>query len=652
MKIRTKLTWNNLVLAGLILLAGGTGVVIQNGMSNTMQFLTGPAWQTAEGAATAETAIEQQMLALEHLIAGNDPTSSRQRIDSAETAAEKAIAKVRSAAIVSPDLLRELDTTQQQFRSSLAKVIEAHTAVETARVALHDHTEKFNALSTVIEEAGDGAVEVLEKDPERAMAWGHGLEEMWKAADGGMENRIALLAQYLALSDMEAGRDPKGAGLRIQQALEEQRESSARMLSTKTFEVPAPAEFGTGSLHDIYQREFDRHATLITAYANALATYPPLSLAYSTLASKMLELSNRVQDDANRRVEGLIASSTAANTSSRTWMIASLLLACGAAVVLGQLFARSLGTRLGQLRTRMEQIAVGDGDLRQRLAMTGNDEIAATAHSCDQFLERMDQTIGTLHGLSHHLDLASSDMRTSASGLSTEASSQAAALEEIAATMEEILAISGSSARNASSAGDHSQGATQAARDGATQTQLLTKAVVEIRQSSMEVAQVIKVINDIAFQTNLLALNAAVEAARAGESGKGFAVVAEEVRNLAQRSAKAAQDTAGLIQVASERSERGVDLAQQVDQSLQKIVDAYAKVETVLSDITTASSEQETGVRQVNQALSQVDRTTQRNASTAEEVASTADATAAQVQDLRNLVARFRTSAATGANAG
>jgi methyl-accepting chemotaxis protein len=652
MNIRTKLTWNNLVLAGLILLAGGTGVVIQDGMSSTLQFLTGPAWRTAEGAATAQAAVEHQILALEHLISGTDAAINKAKIDEAGTEADQALRAVREAAIVAPALLQQLDGTHQQFRASLDKVIAAHSAVETARAALHEHTAKFNALSTVLEETGDGAVEVLEKDPERSMAWGHGLEDLWKAADGGMENRIALLAQYLALSDLEAGRDPQNARIRIQQALQEQRESSERMLSTKTFEVQAPAEFGTGTLHDLYQLEFERHANLIAAYADSLTTYPALRLAYSTLATQMLDLANQVQDDANRRVTEVIASSAESTASNRTWMIASLLLACGAAVVFGQLFARSLGRRLGQLRHRMEQIATGDGDLRHRLSMTGDDELAATAHSCDQFLERMDQTIGTLHGLSHRLDAASTDMRNSASGLSNEASSQAAALEEIAATMEQILAISGSSAQNATAAGTHSQDATQAARQGATQTQQLTKAVTEIRQSSIEVAQVIKVINDIAFQTNLLALNAAVEAARAGESGKGFAVVAEEVRNLAQRSAKAAQDTAGLIQAASERSERGAELAQQVDHSLQQIVGAYAKVETVLADITTASCEQETGVRQVNQALSQVDQTTQRNASTAEEVASTADATAAQVQELRTLVGRFRTTAAASANAG
>ena len=652
MKIRTRILTNNLALAGLLLLAGGAGVVTQREMAGTIDYLSGPAWQTTAAAASAQTAIGEQLLAVERLMTGSDVAGNRSRIEAAQARTEAALRTVQSTAIVDHELLTDLAEAEDEFRSSLAKVIASYDTTVRHQQALQAHTDRFDRLSTIMEETGDGAVEVLEKEPEKALAWAHGLQQVWMAADGGMENRIALLAQYLALGDLTAGRNPPAAQERIRSALQEQRDSSARMLATPTFEVPAPAEFGTGTLAAIYRHEFDQHERLMLAYAEALVAYPAQRDVYQAAANRLLTMAADLGQRASDTMAAAMAAATTTSESRRTLLLVGVLLAGGLAIGYGLLFARSLGTRLGALRHRMQEIAAGDGDLRQRLAMHGDDEVAETARWCDQFLATMDQSMGQMGSVSQQLETAAQDLRRSASGLSMEASSRAAALQQIAATMQEIHAIAGSSAQHATAAGGHSQAATTAAKQGTERTTQLTQAVAQIRQSSAEVAQVIKVIDDIAFQTNLLALNAAVEAARAGESGKGFAVVAEEVRNLAQRSAKAAKDTHQLIQAATERSERGAELATEVDQALQGIVGSYAKVEHAMADIGTASHEQETGIGQINQALSQVDQATQRNASTAEAVAGTTDATAQQVHHLREVVGRFRVSATTSPNVG
>ena len=240
---------------------------------------------------------------------------------------------------------------------------------------------------------------------------------------------------------------------------------------------------------------------------------------------------------------------------------------------------------------------------------------------------------------------SSKQITDAATSLSQGATEQAASLEEVSASLRQASAQITNNAENAVEANQLAKNASKLAAAGRDSMQKLEGAMQEITENSKLTRNVIKTIDDIAFQTNLLALNAAVEAARAGIHGKGFAVVAEEVRNLAARSAKAAQETAELIDNSNDKISSGAELSAKTANALGEIVEESAKVEGLISEIAMASQEQSEGIIQINLGLEQIDKVTQQNTSTSEETASAATELNQHINVLSDIVrSKNRTS--------
>jgi methyl-accepting chemotaxis protein len=236
---------------------------------------------------------------------------------------------------------------------------------------------------------------------------------------------------------------------------------------------------------------------------------------------------------------------------------------------------------------------------------------------------------------------ASEQVANASQSLAEGASEQASSLEETASSLEQMASATKQNADNARQANVLASETKEAADKGAAAMETMARAIRDMKKSSDETAKIIKIIDEIAFQTNLLALNAAVEAARAGEAGKGFAVVAEEVRNLAQRSAAAADSTGALIEDSRKNADNGVRATDEFIVILGEITQSIKKVSTLISGVTVASEEQSQGINHVNNAIAQMDQVTQQTASNAEESSSASEQLAAEAQQMQHIVSEL-----------
>ena len=310
------------------------------------------------------------------------------------------------------------------------------------------------------------------------------------------------------------------------------------------------------------------------------------------------------------------------------------------AVIAGILLVRSIRAPLLQAVQAADRVA--NGDLSGAIHVERQDETGQLLNALERMQNSLVQTVRSVRQNAEGVASASSQIASGNADLSSRTEEQASALEETAASMEQLGSTVRQNADNARAANQMAVNASQVAAQGGAVVAEVVETMKGINNSSHQIADIISVIDSIAFQTNILALNAAVEAARAGEQGRGFAVVAGEVRTLAQRSAEAAKEIKGLITTSVQRVEQGTQLVDKAGTTMADIVSAIRRVTDLMAEISAASQEQSQGVAQVGEAVTQMDQTTQQNAALVEESAAAAGSLRKQAQDLVQAVAVFQ----------
>ncbi|WP_310462724.1 methyl-accepting chemotaxis protein [Sphaerotilus sp.] len=329
------------------------------------------------------------------------------------------------------------------------------------------------------------------------------------------------------------------------------------------------------------------------------------------------------------------------NSRQFEWLlVGACLLLSALGFALGRGVTRSITDAVESARASAVRIA--NGDLTHAPPATSRDELGELMTAMAAMQASLTRVVGTVRQNADSVATASVQIAQGNLDLSARTEQQASALEETAATMDELNSTVRTNAASAQQANALAQGATSVAVRGGEMVAQVVDTMNGISAASRKIAEIIGVIDGIAFQTNILALNAAVEAARAGEQGRGFAVVAGEVRSLAQRSAAAAREIKGLINTSVERVEQGSALVNQTGRTVDEVVASIKRVSEIVAQISAASAEQSLGVQQVGQAVSQMDQVTQQNAALVEESAAAAEGLKQQAHELVQAVALFK----------
>ncbi|HEX6704753.1 MAG TPA: methyl-accepting chemotaxis protein [Albitalea sp.] len=450
-------------------------------------------------------------------------------------------------------------------------------------------------------------------------------------------NRTIAIAKAAGQPDVEAYFAPlmKQTSAEITE-IQKAFESSAADAQTKAMLAAIGDKRGVYIEHRGKLLEFLKSADQVAVESTLKDKLLPAAEAY---VQAMADLEKHASTQATRRSDEVRASLRTATIVLAVLVAASLVVGIGGALIITRSVTRPLHDAVDAARV------IAENDLSQTLDSQRRDELGDLLRALGRMQAALRHMVGQVRASTDNISTASSEIATGNHDLSARTEQAAANLQQAASSMEQLTGTVKQSADSARQANQLAASAAEVAARGGDVVSRVVATMDDINASSKKIADIIGVIDGIAFQTNILALNAAVEAARAGEQGRGFAVVAGEVRNLAQRSAEAAKEIKALIGASVDKVESGSKLVADAGHTMQEIVGSVQRVTDIIGEITAAASEQSDGIGQVNASVVQLDQMTQQNAALVEESAAAAQSLKEQAVTLAEVVGTFRLEA-------
>lgn len=674
MKVRTRLLLGYGAMIAILAVAGAVGLFGITLLQRSLSFLAGPAWETADGAMNGIIALQSQQLAVRAIREGTEVAANRSVILAAEATATEEFARLEKAGQVEGRTCAELRSARERAAASLDRMLEAHERYRLATEEFDTFTVGYVELGVLLEELGDSAVEELERAPGKSHSWSGGLRTKWAAADGGMEANIGLLQQLYHLSRLRAGLDPMSARSEIETARGFQREAQEEMLATGLFDRPITVGPFAGETHAAaYRRSTDTFFGLVDRVADTYLANAEANASYEAETESLVALAETIEERADAVVNAQLGRVGTTVWTARGALVIAMILGLALALVAVAWTLRSILLPIEKVRSRVEDIASGDGDLTQRVGIVRSDEVGDLARNFDDLLGYIHDTIVQVRSASDAVARDTEEVSVQREQIARSVEEQLAAVTTVSSAIEEmsssVVEMSHHAAEAAASADDSGNLArtggevVRATIDGMQAIHAAVEgtaaSIRELGARGREIGEIVSVINEIAEQTNLLALNAAIEAARAGEHGRGFAVVADEVRKLADRTTTATDEISraiNLIQTRTEEAvgrmeqgtsevERGVERAGVAGQKLERIVVRAEEVAEMVKAIARTTEEQADAAQQVAEQVGRMAALTEENAAGTARTGEASQRLSENADLLRSAVARFRVAA-------